>query len=331
MGNQDKEERPIAVIGSGIVGSIASAYLAKIREDIILVENNATRAAQIAQNGLKITGKAEISSRPSFVLQKIEDLSRYKISAVLICTKAWSLRTLLPALVKTLNRETIVVSFQNGIGTEDEIANYFESDRVARVVINFAGGVSTDNSSVAMHWFHAPNFIGPLDEHTKEALQPLVDTFNHAGMTTQIVSSHEIKKRVFFKTILNSALNALCSAAGITMKQAMTYPHTRHLAKILIREGLSVASSVGYSYGENAMDLCLNYLDKGGDHLPSMWGDIQRKSPTEIEYINGKIVKLGTMFRHINVDANLFFTSLIITEEIKAGIRQPTDIPPYLL
>jgi ketopantoate reductase len=135
---------------------------------------------------------------------------------------------------------------------------------------------------------------------------------------------------VFFKTILNSALNALCAASGITMRQAMTYRHTRNMARTLIQEGLSVASAVGYTYGENAMEVCMKYLDEGGDHLPSMWTDLQRGTRTEIEYINGKIVKIATMFKNIDVDANIFFTSAIVTQEIKTGVRAPDEIPDYL-
>ena len=130
--------------------------------------------------------------------------------------------------------------------------------------------------------------------------------------------------------MINSALNALCASNGITMRQAMTYPHTRNLARMLIREGLTVATAVGYTYGENAMEVCMKYLDEGGDHLPSMWTDLKNGTRTEIEYINGKIVKLATMFKDMDVDANIFFTSAIVTQEIKTGVRAPDDVPTYL-
>ena len=53
--------------------------------------------------------------------------------------------------------------------------------------------------------------------------------------------------------------------------------------------------------------------------------------PTEIEYINGKIVKIGRMFNNIDVDLNMFFTSAIVTQEIRNGTRDEEDIPDYLV
>ena len=99
---------------------------------------------------------------------------------------------------------------------------------------------------------------------------------------------------------------------------------------MLVKEGLTVAASVGYYYGEDAMERCMNYLDGGGNHMPSMWNDLNAGNPTEIEYLNGKIVKLGMMFKGMDVGANTFFTAQVITQELKAGTRSPDDIPKYL-
>jgi 2-dehydropantoate 2-reductase len=140
-----------------------------------------------------------------------------------------------------------------------------------------------------------------------------------------------MKKAAFFKTILNSSLNALCAAHGLTMNQAMRLKHTRRTARMLLREGLTVAGLVGYTYGEDAIDKCLDYLEEGGDHYPSMWFDLRDQKPTEIEFINGKIVKIGHMFKDVDVDLNMFFTSAIVTQEITNGTRDEDDIPEYLI
>jgi len=60
----------------------------------------------------------------------------------------------------------------------------------------------------------------------------------------------DMKKAGFLKTVLNSALNALCAAHGLTMEHAMRLRHTRSTARVLLREGLTVSSLVGYHYGE---------------------------------------------------------------------------------
>lgn len=321
--------KPIAVLGAGPVGSILAANFAKIGHPLLLVEGSAERREQITRHGLSIKGRESFNASGAELVASLDDLQGRPVDTLFVCTKTWSLRSILPVLARVLDPECLVVSFQNGIGPEDEIARHFPQDRVARGIVNYAGGVS-ENGEVKMAWFNPPNYLGPLSESSVPRLQELAGLLSTAGLQTQAIPLSDTKKLVFFKTILNSALNALCAANGITMRQAMTYRHTRNLARMLIREGLTVATAVGYTYGENAMEVCMKYLDEGGDHLPSMWTDLQRGTRTEIEYINGKIVKIAKMFKTMDVDANIFFTSAIVTQEIKMGVRAPDDIPDYL-
>ena len=323
-------ELPIGVLGAGPVGSILAANFAKIGQQVVLIEAAAARREQIAQHGLSIIGKDTIFTKNVQLVESVEQLKELQLQALFICTKTWTLKPLLPELAKVLRPETIIVAFQNGIGPEDEVARFFPKEQVARGIVNYAGGVVKETGAVSLQWFNPPNILGPMSEAAFPRLKELAEILTRAGLSTETIPENETRKLVFYKTILNSALNALCAASGITMRQAMTYPHTRNLARTLIREGLTVAAAVGYNYGENTMRQCMTYLDAGGDHLPSMWTDLQRGNPTEIEYINGKIVKIGTMFKHCDVDANIFFTSAIITQEIKSGARDPNDIPDYL-
>jgi 2-dehydropantoate 2-reductase len=222
------------------------------------------------------------------------------------------------------------VAFMNGIGPEDSLARFLDKNRVCRGVVNFAGNLTPDGAAT-MNWFHPPNLLGPATDRPAVWRPEMAELLTKAGLETVQVSHHEMKKAAFFKTILNSALNALCAAHGLTMGQAMRLRHTRRTARALLREGLTVAALVGYNYGEDTLERCIEYLEAGGDHYPSMWFDLRNKRPTEIEYINGKIVKIGLMFRGIDVDLNQFFTAAIVTQEIRNGTRDEDDIPDYLV
>ena len=319
----------VAVVGSGAVGSVLAAHLVRAGHETIVVDCG-LRHEQIRELGLVITDKADIAVRPTMLLRNVADLAEYRdrIGLCFLCTKTWSLLGLLPELQKSLHPATTVVSFQNGIGPEDEVAKLVPREQVGRVVVNYGCGVESDGR-VALHWFHAPNYLGAIGSETA-VWEQYAGVLSRAGLSTQFVPTHEVRRRVFFKTILNSALNAMCASTGITMKQAMQYGHTRRLAELLVREGLSVGSAVGYNYGEEAQDECTAYLEAGGDHLPTMWGDLMNKTRTEIEYMNGKIVKIGQMFKNIDVDVNRFFTSMIVTLEIKSGARSRDDVPDYI-
>ena len=318
----------IGVIGAGAIGSIVSAHLARSGCEVVVIESG-PRFAQIKQHGIAIAGALEVPTQRPTLLASVDELRGVALDALFICTKVWSLRSLAPPLAEALDPAAEVVSFQNGIGPEEELAAGLGRGRVCRGVVNFAGGVVEAGDRVQVAWSTPPNYLGPLEPGDDRARE-LAGLLTAAGLETKLLTAHEVKTRVFWKAILNAALMPLCASTGITMRRAMTTPHTRSLARRVIREGLAVAAAMGYYYGENALDEALAYLDRGGDHMPSMWIDLQHDLPTEIEYINGKLVQLGKMFSNVDVEANAFLSSMIVTLEIKSGARPPDRIPDYL-
>ena len=327
------KEISIGVIGAGAIGSILSAHLIKAGREVILIESS-PRGKEIRKNGLSITGITQIHEKPKAVLESVEKLESHPVKILFICTKTTALKDLLPALKQHLKQRTIIVSFQNGIDVEDEIAHQLPDHGVVRAIVNFAGAVSRQNGATQMAWFNPPNFIGAFNDQTQAAiaedLQNIADCLDQSGLKTQKVSRHEMKKKAFLKAILNSALSPLCAVSGITMRHAMTYPHTNALVTRVLREGLAVAFALGYKYESDIENICMQYLQNGGDHHPSMWMDLQNKTRTEIEYINGKIIEIAAQYSELDVSANIFLTTMILTEEIKSGARHPDDIPEYL-
>ena len=326
------DPQKVGIVGMGPVGSILGAYLVKSGMRVYGVEPNQARADQVNRQGLVVTGFTQLREKPEQCFADLGSLARIEgLSAVFICTKTWAIKSVMTEFMShTWPEDMRIAAFMNGIGPEDAIGEYISKERICRGVVNYAGNLQ-ENGEVTMNWFHPPNLIGPATHRNGTWLPHLEKALNSAGLTTVHVTHHEMKKAAFYKTVLNSALNALCAAHGLTMAQAMRLKHTRRMARILMREGLTVAGLVGYNYGEDALYESMEYLESGGDHYPSMWFDLKNGLPTEIEFINGKIVKIGHMFKDINVAVNAFFTSTIITEEIRHGTRAEDDIPDYLV
>lgn len=326
------DQQVVGIVGLGPIGTILGAYLTKSGVKVYGVEQVESRVKQIREKGFAVRGFIELQEQPEQCFDTLAELAEVKdLKAILICTKTWGIKSVMTELVKhNWPLDMRIVAAMNGIGPEDAIGEFVSKERICRCIVNFAGNLH-DDGVAGMNWFHPPNLIGPATEREIEWSTQLEEILNGAGLTTQGIQHHAMKQAAFFKTVLNSALNALCAAHGLTMAQAMRLKHTRRTARILLREGLNVGGLVGYHYGEDTFDRCLAYLDAGGDHYPSMWFDLRDHHPTEIEYINGKIVKIGRMFNDIDVRLNAFFTSAIITQEIKNGNRDENDIPEYLV
>ncbi|MBU1023979.1 hypothetical protein KKB99_06815, partial [bacterium] len=172
---------------------------------------------------------------------------------------------------------------------------------------------------------------GPHLDSENAGLKTIVEMLNASGLTSEYVDSKSVKQNAFLKTVLNAALMPICAVMNLTMKQAMSLIATRELAMEVLNEGLAVGEKLGYDYGEHILQTCVGYLDKGGDHHPSMSVDIQHKRPTEIEFINGKILELGSQFDDLDLSTNRVLVSLIMTQEVLNGTRKPDDFPEYLL
>ena len=91
--------------------------------------------------------------------------------------------------------------------------------------------------------------------------------------------------------------------------------YTRNLTESILHEGIKVAAANGYHFKKDFHEFCMNYLDKAGHHRTSMHVDIEKKNPTEIGFINGKIVKYGKE-KGIPTPINSTIVSLIKGSEL---------------
>jgi len=319
----------IGAVGVGAVGTILSSCLKEGGAEVV-VADIPQRIAQVRENGLQMIWGEKRFENPVATVDSIRSLADVHPDCIFIATKACILKHILADVAQAAGEETIVLSVQNGIGTEDEIARHIPARNAWRMVVNYAGMI--DQSGVTkVSWFNPPNFIGPLIDQDDERMTRLVEMLGSVGMTTELVDSVTVKKRAWLKTILNSALMPVCAVMHLTMKEATEGRATRRLAADLLDEGLAVAARLGYEYGDDIFEKCMSYLDKGGHHHPSMSIDLSNSRPTEIDFINGKIVEVGRQFGDVDLEVNRVFVSLVMTQEVRNGTRKPEDFPEYLV
>ena len=248
---------PVAVVGAGVVGSTLVGHFLRAGYENVAIVDIPERIAQIRDHGIHISKLTSIHVNPKYLFDDVEQLAGQDVQTVIVATKANHLPVIAPKLAKIHEPGMLVISFQNGIGTENFIAKHVDPASVGRVTVNFAGVKNESSGEVAMSWFHPPNFLGPFVEQDLARFQQLGGLLSEVGLETEVVQRQEMKRQVFFKTILNAALNALCATAGLTMTEAMRMRHTRQHARNLLREALSVAAFMGYHYGEDVLEQCM--------------------------------------------------------------------------
>ena len=304
----------IGIVGLGPVGSILAAHLAKSGEDVVVEDIVEKLLLTIKKEGLRISGIRELTAKIDKTASSMSELSRFSPDIVFIATKACFLKVILQELKRIYRPEMKIVSFQNGLDNEQVIAETLGIDTVYRVVINYAGN-KTSLRDAKMNWFQPPNYVGTFHKGkytTDERTKYIAQVMTASGLTTE--EAPEIKKHVWEKTILNSALCSICAVTGQTMKEAMDFEHTRGLAVKILEEGLEVAKADGYDFGKDSLNRFTSYLEKGGAHKPSMLIDVENKRPTEVDFMSGAIARYGERYG-IPTLVNSTFTSLLKTIE----------------
>jgi 2-dehydropantoate 2-reductase len=309
-----RKKPTIGIIGLGPVGSILAAHLVHSGENVVVEDAMPNILSKIKKDGLNVSGITQLAVKVDKVANSLDELVQFQPEIVFIVTKACYLKPLLPELKQVYTPKMKIVSFQNGLGNEQFIAENLGIDTVYRVVINYAGNLTSPGNAV-MNWFQPPNYVGVLHNgkyKTDETTKQVAGILTAAGLKTE--ESKDTMRHIWEKNILNSALCSICAVTGQTMAEAMQYKHTRNLAIRLLEEGLKVAKADGYDFGSDALEKFTAYLEKGGAHKPSMLIDVENKRPTEVDFMSGAIARYGEKY-NVPTPVNSVFTALLKTIE----------------
>ncbi|MCP5050773.1 MAG: ketopantoate reductase family protein [bacterium] len=324
---QNTNEMNVLVMGAGASGSILAGYLYQGPMQVFIFDPG--RYETLEEKGLHVTGVDQLHVEKVNLLYSLDHLEEYSFYAIFICTKTYSLHSVMEGLKGKISSDTILISYQNGFETEKLLADAFPGNKVARAVVNCAGSVDHETGEVTQNWTIPPNHIGGYHNVFPGDLDRLVEYMNVGGSITEELPPHQLQEKSFIKTLLNASLNPLCSLLSITMNQAMN-DGSRPLVCKIIDECMEVGRANGYDIPEQQLQhFLMNYLMKGGDHYPSMWWDLNANMPTEIEFINGKIVELA-LRNGLEAPYNLMLTSFILAKEVATGVRGKRSMPHYL-
>lgn len=278
------------IIGAGPVGCIVAAFLAKAGHKVTLCDIVPELVDTARDRGIIIEGAETLEQKIPLTCNRLDELIASKPDIIFVCVKAQVLSLIGSALGDIFQEGIHVVSWQNGIDTEYELAKSLGKKPVMRAVVNWGCGF-LGPAHVIMPFHHPPHFIQELDPDTKGVAARLADILSECGLPTR--HTDQIVPMVWRKTIMNASMNPVCATTGLTMSQVMGDPILFGVVDSLIKECLVVARAneihVGWDYYQNAVD----YLNSAGGHKPSMLMDIEAKRRTEIDYINGKFVEYG--------------------------------------
>ncbi|ACM18530.1 branched-chain 2-oxoacid (Si)-reductase, 2-oxopantoate 2-reductase family [Geotalea daltonii FRC-32] len=282
--------KKFAVIGAGPVGAIVAAFLAKGGYEVTLCDVVSSLLEPALNPGIIIEGVDSLQARVTKVTTSVDDIVNDLPDVIFVTVKATAIPLIASALENFVGEGRYVVSWQNGIDTELDLAQHLGRKSVMRAVVNY-GCVPLSPAHVRIAFHHRPHFLQELDPDSRDAAIGICDALTNCGLETR--HTDRITDMVWRKSVMNSCMNAICAVTGKTMIEIIIDPILFNLVDSLIKEGVAVARANEFVLGSDFYPYCVNYIKNAGNHKPSMLQDIEAGRRTEVDYINGKIVEYG--------------------------------------
>jgi 2-dehydropantoate 2-reductase len=275
----------ICVVGCGAVGSLFAANLSLL-DDVEVWAYDLAREHVDAINahGLRLTGAGEVVGRPRATADAAE-LPACDFG--IVATKAMHTDAAIGATAHAF-ADGYVATVQNGLGNEEALAAHVE--RVIRGT-TFPAGKLLEPGHV--QWdVKGDTTFGPYDERTPLAeVERLADACTRAGMPAAAVA--DARGPQWRKVIFNAASNPIGGLTGLSHGRICERPDLRALVSGLVEEGKAVAAAQGIELDADPEALIDHAAKVAYDHKASMLQDVEARRPTEIDYLNGGIVRFG--------------------------------------
>lgn len=271
----------IIILGAGAIGSLYGAKLSK-QNDVLLVGSQ-KHVNDINKYGLKIIGieNKKYKIKATTKIKKIEDKT-----LILLTTKVYDSKKAINSIKNLIKKDTIILCLQNGLYCED-IVKAIVSDKclVLRGLTSF--GAAFFNYGTIQLSNYGTTIIGK-SQKSKE----LSDVFNKCGLNTSI--SSDINKDAWKKVIVNCVINSLTAILRIENK-CISNEKLGSIKKMIINECLNVAENEGIKFNIDFIKT-VNEIVKDSNNISSMLQDLLKGKQTEVDYLNGAVVKLGKKY-----------------------------------
>jgi 2-dehydropantoate 2-reductase len=278
----------ICVVGCGAVGSLFAANLAQL-DDVEVWAYDLARdhVEAINANGLRLSGAAEVVGR----LQATADADHLPACDFgIVATKAMHTEPAIAATAHAL-ADGSVCTVQNGLGNEEALAGH-----VPRVIrgTTFPAGRVVEPGHV--QWdVKGDTTIGPFEPSPApfEDVERLAEACTRAGLPTTAVA--DARGPQWRKVIFNAATNPIGALTGLTHGRVCEDAALRRLVSQLVDEGKAVAAGQGIVLDADPEELIDHAArpEVAYDHKASMLQDVEARRETEIDYLNGGIVRFG--------------------------------------
>jgi len=288
----------VQIMGAGALGSLVGSLIQTAGYEVIFVARGKQLLA--LKKGLRVSGLKEFEISV-YCTDKPEDAD-----ITFVTVKAYDTESAAKRLAEV--DAGVVCSLQNGVGNEEILSEYCK-----RVL----GGVTTYGANLkdyghVVYAGEGYTYIGEMDGSLSKEAEMVVDVLKNSGIRAEVV--RDIEFRIWMKAVINAAINPITAICKVRNGEVVRNPYLWEVAKAVAEEGREVMAKMGYEF--DAVAEVRRVAEMTAENKSSMLQDLERGKRTEVEFINGAIVKKGEEF---GIDCPTNKTLLNLVRGVESG------------
>jgi 2-dehydropantoate 2-reductase len=280
----------IVIAGAGGMGALFGAILQEGGLTVTLLDVNRTHVDAIRRDGLAIEGFGGARTVRIPATADADELE--EADAILVQCKAHATRAVARSVKHLVDRGAVCISFQNGLGNEEVLAEELGETAVL-------GGVTTMAAMMlgpgrVQDFARVPSAIGEMGGGVSERAVRIAETLTRAGLET--TASADIRRDIWKKLLGNIAMSAVSGTTNLTSAQALAIPDLKTTSLRALDEALAVARIQGIDLDRETAVAGMETISKPGgtgDNKSSLCVDILNRRPSEVEVIYGSVIALA--------------------------------------
>lgn len=302
----------IAVIGAGGVGGYFGGKLAAAGNDVTFVARGAHGNA-LLKNGFEVKSIQGDFKVPAVkVVDKIDKLQAPDL--VLLAVKSWQVKEISEQVNEIVHQDSVVIPLQNGVMAIEELSGKINKHHLINGLCKIISKI--DAPGIINHFGAVPSIIiGELDNTASERIQAIQKLFNQSGVDLKVARDIEAE---LWKKFIMICLSGLQAVVRTNLGEMRNTPATHELMKALLEEVYELSQKIGINIDSTYVGKTMSFIGTLPDETTfSLARDIWENKPSEMNYQNGTVVKLGKRYG-FETPINRFIYSSLLPNEQKA-------------
>lgn len=304
----------IVVVGPGAIGCLVAANLSRAKVDLWLLDKNPERAERLNKSGISVSGLGGDWKAPVRVTSDAKEIGQADL--VIISVKSYHTKDAIDQARPLVGEGTQVLTLQNGIGNIEIISEAVGSEKVIGGITNL--GATLLAPGKVKFAGKGETVIGRLDGKMPGLVRSIREIFNKCGLEMRL--TQDIKGLLWSKLVISAGINALSAITCLHNGDLLKYEGTRKILRGAVTEATRIAKRkrIKLVYDDplaKAEAVC----EATSGNISSMLQDVMLKKRTEIDFINGVVVRLGQEL-NIPVPYNAMLADLVKTVEASYSV-----------